>query len=238
MCRPPFANIMSSGWHLHQSVVTGSRTSAAGTTTTSTTGAESTRPGENRFMRAQSAPGTTPHDAAHVLSDLGQSWLGGLLAHARGIAALAVPTINGFTRFRPNALAPQSICWGRDNRGALLRVVGTAGDAATRIENRIGEPAANPYLYIASQVVAGLDGIDRGLEPPHATYAPYAEGVERLPSRLPEALDELAADAVLMRGLGAPVLELFDRVKRQEIERHAQAEDAHAWERREYFGRL
>ena len=89
-----------------------------------------------------------------------------LLAHAQGTTALCTPTINGFGRFQPNAMAPQSVIWGHDNRGAMLRVVGGAGDAATRIENRIGEPAANPYLYIASQIHAGLDGIRHGLQPP------------------------------------------------------------------------
>jgi glutamine synthetase len=234
MCRPPFANIMSSGWHLHQSLVTGPRGVGAFDTSGRTGGVA----GENRFMRAQPAPGTTPRDAANMLSDLGEHYLAGLLAHARGTAALAVPTINGFARFRPNALAPQCVVWGRDNRGAMLRVVGGAGDTATRIENRIGEPAANPYLYIASQLIAGLDGIDRALTAPPATDAPYAEDGERLPASLGEALDELAADAALVRGLGAPTVALFDRVKRHEIERHGQAQDKAEFERREYFGRF
>lgn len=241
MCRPPFANIMSSGWHLHQSIVTGSKAARAIDTPGRTEAAAAqppSAPGDNRFMRAQPAPGTTPRDAANMLSELGEQYLAGLLVHARGTAALAVPTINGFARFRPNALAPQSIVWGRDNRGAMLRVVGGAGDAATRIENRIGEPAANPYLYIASQLIAGLDGIDRGLTAPPATDAPYADDGERLPTSLGEALDELAADAALVRGLGAPTVALFDRVKRQEIERHAQAQDKAEFERREYFGRF
>ena len=229
MCRPPFANIMSSGWHLHQSLVTGLQQPVR---------PEVSKAGENRFMRAQPAPGTTPHDACNMLSDPGEQYLAGLLAHARATTALAVPTINGFARFRPHALAPQSIVWGRDNRGAMLRVIGGAGDAATRIENRIGEPAANPYLYIASQLIAGLDGIDRGMAAPPATDAPYADGGERLPTSLSEALDELEADSALVRGLGAPITSLFTRVKRQEIDRHAQAQDKAEWERREYFGRL
>jgi glutamine synthetase len=85
------------------------------------------------------------------------------------MAVFCTPTVNGFGRFRPNALAPQSVLWGRDNRGAMLRVVGECGDAATRIENRIGEPAANPYLYLASQIHAGLDGMARQLKAPPAT---------------------------------------------------------------------
>ena len=72
------------------------------------------------------------------------------------MAPLCTPTVNGFGRFRPNALAPVGVQWGRDNRGAMLRVVGAAGDDATRIENRIGEPMANPYLYLAAQVHAGF----------------------------------------------------------------------------------
>ncbi|WP_430407651.1 glutamine synthetase family protein [Hydrogenophaga sp.] len=169
MCRPPFPNIMSSGWHLHQSLV-------------------DFKTGGNAFVRDASAGGTTKADATHTLSDTGARWLAGLLAHARGMTVLCTPTINGFARFRPNALAPQAVLWGQDNRGAMLRVVGAAGDNATRIENRVGEPAANPYLYMAAQIHAGLDGIARGLNPPAASETPYAEGVRRFPLRWQKAL--------------------------------------------------
>jgi len=63
---------------------------------------------------------------------VGEHYLARLLAHARGMAVLATPTVNGFERFRPNALTPQSILWGPDNRGAMLRVVGQANDPTTR----------------------------------------------------------------------------------------------------------
>ena len=139
-------------------------------------------------MRDAPAPGTTPADALHTLTDTGAAWLGGLLAHAKGMASLCTPTVNGFGRFRPNALAPQAVLWGRDNRGAMLRVVGGAGDGATRIENRIGEPSANPYLYMAAQIHAGLDGLARGLTPPRATESPYASDAEMIPTNLPDAL--------------------------------------------------
>src|SRR5690606_16065076 len=108
---------------------------------------------------------------------------------------LCTPTVNGFGRFRPNALAPQAILWGRDNRGAMLRVVGGAGDGATRIENRLGEPAANPYVCMAAQIHAGLDGVDRQLAAPQGTEAPYAEGSQRIPNNLGDALAALRADA-------------------------------------------
>lgn len=218
MCRPPFPHIMSSGWHLHQSLVEQDS-------------------GRNACARGTPADQSTQRDARHVLSDAGAHWLAGLLAHAPGMTALCTPTINGFGRFRPNALAPQHIVWGRDNRGAMLRVVGGAGDPATRIENRIGEPAANPYLYMASQIHAGLDGLLRALEPPPATDSPYATGPARLPDNLADALAALRADEALVHGLGAPVIEHFCRIKQSEIDRHADAKDKTDFERREYFSR-
>lgn len=218
MCRPPFPNIMSSGWHLHQSLVERDG-------------------GRNGCARAAPAEDSTVRDARHTLSDAGAHWLAGLLAHAPGMTALCTPTINGFGRFRPNALAPQHILWGQDNRGAMLRVVGAAGDPATRIENRIGEPAANPYLYMASQIHAGLDGLQRGLEPPPATDNPYATGHARLPDNLGDALAALRGDEALMNGLGASVVEHFCRIKQSEINRHADAQDKADFERREYFSR-
>ncbi|MBL0151448.1 MAG: glutamine synthetase [Ideonella sp.] len=220
MCRPPFANVMASGWHLHQSLVR-------------------LDDGANVFCRGAPAPGGTAADARQVLSDAGAHWLAGLLAHARGAAVFCTPTISGFSRFRPNALAPMAALWGRDNRGAMLRVLGGPGDAATRIENRIGEPMANPYLYIAAQVHAGLDGLARGLEPAAATESPYADttAAARLPGSLGEALDALSADAGLQQAFGAPLVACLQRVKRSELARHDEAEDRDAWQRREYFSR-
>jgi glutamine synthetase len=229
MCRPPFPNIMSSGWHLHQSLVrlADPNPSLAGVAD-----------GRNAFMRDASAPGSTPADALHTLTDTGAAWLAGLLAHARGMASLCTPTVNGFGRFRPNALAPQAVLWGRDNRGAMLRVVGGAGDGATRIENRIGEPAANPYLYMAAQIHAGLDGLARGLTPPLATESPYASDAEMIPTTLPDALAALQADAALVSGLGADFVRYYSRVKQSEAQRHAAAEDSTDFEQREYFSRF
>jgi len=129
----------------------------------------------------------------------------------------------------------------------MLRVVGDCGDEATRIENRIGEPGANPYLYLAAQVHAGLDGVERALTPPAATDAPYrAEGAEgsegasapRLPTTLAEALRALDADAALRAGFGDAFVDHFLHVKQAEVARHAEAADKDGFERREYFGRL
>jgi len=219
MCRPPFPNIMSSGWHLHQSLV-------------------DAHSGANVLRREAPAAGSTPLDATCTLSETGANYLAGLLEHARAMAVFCTPTVNGFARFRPNALAPQSVLWGRDNRGAMLRVVGRCGDDATRIENRIGEPAANPYLYLASQIHAGLDGIERKLAPPPATEAPYASDAARLPTGLGEALDALRADAVLQSAFGQRFVDYFCRIKQSELARWEQAEDKDDFQRREYFSRI
>ncbi len=226
MCRPPFPNVMSSGWHLHQSLVFRDT-------------------GRNAFMRDAPAPGPCATDAQSVLSHTGEHYLAGLLEHAAGMAVFCTPTINGYGRFRPNALAPQAAVWGRDNRGAMLRVVGGhhtgdngfTPDPATRIENRIGEPAANPYLYIASQIHAGLDGITRRLLAPPATDHPYDPGHASLPASLADALAALQADDRLVQAFGPDFVRYLCTIKQSELARHAQAPDPQDWERREYFGR-
>lgn len=219
MCRPPFANIMSSGWHLHQSLV-------------------DAKTGANAFRRETPAEGSTGMDAQFSLSETGEHYLAGLLEHARGMAVFCTPTVNGYGRFRPNALAPQAVLWGRDNRGAMLRVVGECGDAATRIENRIGEPAANPYLYLASQIHAGLDGIARKLKAPRATDAPYSGAGALLPTSLGEALDALEADAPLSSAFGPAFVSYLKRVKLSELARFDAAQDKDDFHRREYFSRF
>jgi glutamine synthetase len=219
MCRPPFPNIMSSGWHLHQSLVDATT-------------------GRNAFRRDAPEPGCTRMDAGHTLSVLGEQYLAGLLQHAHSTAVFCTPTTNGFGRFRPNALAPQSVLWGRDNRGAMLRVIGECGDEDTRIENRIGEPAANPYLYLASQIHAGLEGVERKLKAPPATDAPYASSAAKLPTSLGEALDALRADPIITNAFGAPFVDYFARIKESELLRWEQAQDKDEFQRREYFGRF
>lgn len=218
MCRPPFPNIMSSGWHLHHSVT-------------------DIETHQNVFTRKNNLPEHPVLDARRVLSAMGCQWLAGLLAHARGMTALCTPTVNGFGRFRPNALAPQSAVWGHDNRGAMLRVIGQPGDPATRIENRIGEPAANPYLYMAAQVHAGLDGLERELEPPPASDMPCTGDQPALPACLADALDTLMADPALNQGFSPGFVRYFNHIKRHEIDRHVAAEDKTDFETREYFAR-
>ena len=219
VCKPPLPHAVASGWHLHQSLVH----------------RQGDAPGSNAMVREAAAG--ADGDARQLLSDTGAHWLAGLLAHAAGMTALCAPTLPAYSRYQGSVMAPQSALWGRDNRGALLRVLGAPGDPATRIENRGGEPLANPYLLIAAQVLAGLDGLQRQLQPGTATESPYAAVTALLPTTLGMALDALAADAVLQEGLGPVMAQVYTAIKRQELARHAAAEDKLQWERCEYFGR-
>jgi glutamine synthetase len=205
MCRPKLPNVFASGWHLHQSLT--SRPS-----------------GENLFVTK---------DDGEVLSALGRGYLAGLLAHARTSAAFSTPTINGYKRYRSYSLAPDRAIWGRDNRGVMIRVLGRANDPATRLENRIGEPAANPYLYMASQILSGLDGIDRTLDPGPSADTPYEMKADLLPRSLREAIDALKQDTFFREKLGAQFIDYYVHIKNAEIERfQAEVSD---WEQREYF---
>jgi glutamine synthetase len=208
MCRPRIPNAMSSGWHLHQSLVRAAD-------------------GANAFVPAAADGADTP------LSATGRHWLAGLLAHAEGATPFTTPTVNGYKRYRPNSLAPDRVAWARDNRAAMLRVLGGAGDAATRIENRVGEPAANPYLYLGAQIVAGMDGLARGLEAGASADAPYEADARRLPASLDAALDALLADPVLVEGFGPDLVDWFVQIKRAELARFAA--EVSDWEHREYF---
>ena len=123
--------------------------------------------------------------------------------------------------------------WGKDNRGVMLRVIGAPGDPDARIENRIGEPAANPYLYFASQIYSGLDGMERRLALPRPADTPYEAKADLLPRTLEEALQHLRADKVLRDALGAGFVDYYCRIKDAEIARFNL--DVSDWEHREYF---
>lgn len=213
MARPALKGYYASGWHLHQSLAEG---------------------GRNVFA---------PEVSDAPLSPLGMSFVAGLLENAAASTAFATPTVNGYRRFKPNSLAPDRAGWGLDHRGAMIRVLGGAGDAGTRLENRIGEPAANPYLYIASQIVAGLDGLERRLEPGARDDEPYAADRPRLPRSLGEALDALEKDALFRAQLGDVFIDYYLRLKRSELGRFEAwkkdngdtGEEPTAWEHNEYF---
>ena len=206
MCRPALANMASSGWHLHQSLL-------------------DAHTGENAFVSG---------DERELLSPCGRQYVAGLLEHARAACLFAAPTINGYKRYRPYSLAPNKIVWARDNRGAMIRVIGGPGDPGTHLENRIGESAANPYLYFASQIVSGLDGIARKAEPPPAVDTPYDCKSRMLPASLVEAITELRQSALFRTEFGDAFVDYLLTIKEFEVHRFL-SDEVTDWEQREYF---
>ena len=167
------------------------------------------------------------------LSATGRHWLAGLLAHAPGATVFGTSTTNGFGRFRPNALAPMQVAWGRDNRGAMLRVLAGHGNAASRIENRVAEPAANPYYCLASQILSGLHGIRAGLEAPAPVERPYDNDARRLPTSLGEAIGLFEAGSLYREALGGEFVSYLSTLKRAEWSRYLST--VSEWEQAEYF---
>jgi glutamine synthetase len=210
MCRPALPNVMSCGWHLHQSLI-------------------ETASKRNAFA----------FDHRDGLSTVGKYYLGGLLAHARAAAAFTTPTVNGYKRYKAYSLAPDRAIWARDNRGVMMRVLGEPGDAATHLENRVGEPAANPYLYIASQIYSGLDGIAHRLDPGPSADTPYEAAAAMLPTSLAEALTALRGDEALRAGFGAAFINYYAHIKEAELERFkkesVEQPEVTAWEQNEYL---
>ncbi|MFD7712488.1 hypothetical protein ACFV8W_35920, partial [Streptomyces sp. NPDC059786] len=239
MSRPATAETASTGWHLHQSLrsrATGEPVfdpaagrASAGQVSAARTPVERT-PAE-RIPAGRTSTGQT--SAAEALSPVGRHYLAGLLEHAPAATVFTTPTVNGYKRYLPMSLAPDRVVWGIDNKGAMVRVVGTQGGGGTRLENRSGEPAANPYLYIASQVVSGMDGMARRLDPGPPVSDPYDAAAPGLPVSLAQALDALDADPVFAEAFGEDVVSWLTTIKRAEFARYlAHVSD---WEQREYF---
>jgi glutamine synthetase len=206
MCRPGLPNMFASGWHLHQSL----------------------------RRRDGGANAFAPTKADEIISQTGLNYIDGVLNHARASCAFSTPTINGYKRYSPYSLAPDRAIWGRDHKGAMLRVVsGGVGDPGTRIENRVGEPAANPYLYMASQVISGLEGLDNGLLPITQSDTPYEAQAELLPKSLMDSVEALRSSELYRRVLGDLFVDYFCKIKDAEIARFLST--VTDWEHREYF---
>ena len=167
------------------------------------------------------------------LSAAGQYAIGGVLAHARALSALLNPTINSYKRFGPDTLAPWLIDWGLDNRSAMVRIPPERG-AAARMEVRLGDATANPYLAMAAVGAAVHLGITGKAEPTAKLegYGYDPSRAELLPQRLGDALDALEADSELAEVLGEYFVGSFLAYKRNEIERFERF--VTDWEFREY----
>ena len=227
MSRPQGAETASTGWHLHQSL-----TEIATGRPAFMPAAGDLRVGDDV---AEDTERTVPDDGRPpILAPAGEAYLEGILRHAAAATAFATPTVNGYKRFQPHSLAPDRIAWGIDNKGAMVRVVGGPGDPASRLENRSGEPAANPYLYIASQLASGMDGVANAfpLRPP--TDDPYGAGASPLPRSLGDAVAALERDQALRAALTPEVIDWYAAIKRSEFDRYLR--HVSDWEQREYLG--
>ena len=158
------------------------------------------------------------------LSREAYSFIAGLLAHVKGMAAVTNPLVNSYKRLVPGYEAPCYLAWSASNRSALIRIPAARGQS-TRVELRSPDPSCNPYLAVAACLAAGLDGIQRGLTPPpeitgniyemdDSTRA--ASGIQALPSSLEEALREMEADPVIMDVLGGHVASHYIHGKMKE----------------------
>ncbi len=168
-------------------------------------------------------------DSSHEygLSDIARQFLAGQLQHARSMSAVLAPLVNSYKRLGTSFEAPVYVTWAHINRGALIRVPNTApdNDSHTRLELRCPDPSSNPYLATAVMLMAGLDGIRRGLELPEPleeTLLTRNRGrlrqVDVLPTSLEEALDVMSNSDIIMKALGPYISDRYVAAKRQEVE--------------------
>lgn len=158
------------------------------------------------------------------LSKTAYSFIAGILEHARGMTAVTNPLVNSYKRLVSGYEAPVYIAWSASNRSPLVRVPASRG-MGTRIELRNPDPSANPYLTLALCLAAGLDGIRRGLTPPHSTDANIFElsedereekGIENLPSNLKDAVRAMKKDALIRETLGKHIFDKYVEHKSEE----------------------
>jgi glutamine synthetase len=194
----PWREVAGNGCHIHFSLWEGDR---------------------NRFYDGSRADG---------LSDIARAFVAGVLAHLPALCALSAPSFNSYHRIVPQSWAGAFACWGHDNREAPVRVPSPfrgAEEESTNVELKASDASANPYLALGGLIAAGLDGIERRLEPPDPVQVDPAtlsdaeragRGIERMPASQSEALDALAADDLLLGALGPELAESYLAVRRSE----------------------
>jgi glutamine synthetase len=172
------------------------------------------------------------------LSDSARAFIAGVLEHLPGLCALTAPSFNSYHRIVPQFWAGAYRCWGHDNREAPVRVASPfrgAEEASTNAELKAADASSNPYLALGGLIAAGLDGLERGLEPPEpvevdpATLSDderAARGIERMPTNQAEALDALAGDGLLLGSLGEELAGSYMTVRRSEWETYSAGDQA------------
>ena len=158
------------------------------------------------------------------LSETCLQFIGGVLRHAKGFCAITNPLVNSYKRLVPGYEAPTSVAWSERNRSPLVRVPAARG-AATRIEVRMPDPSCNPYLALAVMLRAGLDGVEKQVDPGPPVNKNIFEmshrerrhlRIDDLPTHLSEALDELEKNDLVRQTLGDHIFEHFVAAKRAE----------------------
>jgi glutamine synthetase len=192
--------------------------------------------GRNRFHDAT---------AAYGLSDVGRAFMGGVLAHLPGLLALTAPTVNSYRRLQPRFWSSAYTAWGPDNKEGTLRVPSKRRGIeaeSTNVEFKPCDASCNPYLALGGLLAAGLDGLERKLDPGEPTLVDpdslsqserARRGIRRYPTSLDAALDALERDATLSGALGETLAKEYITVKRSEVRAFA-AQDA-AFELAEHF---
>jgi glutamine synthetase len=177
-------------------------------------------------------------DARDGLAVIGRQFMAGVLAHLPALVAITCPSVNSYRRLQPQAWSSAYAIWGHDNREAALRVASPFwSDVAgsTNLELKAADSSCNPYLALGALLVAGLDGIERGLDPGASVELDPATlsnaergalGITRLPDTLDAALDALEADALLLEALGPLLARSFLAVRRSEARAYAAMDDA------------
>jgi glutamine synthetase len=182
----------------------------------------------------------------HGLSEAGYAFIGGVLAHLPALVALTAPSVNSYRRLQPRCWCGAYACWGPDNREAAVRIPSQRRGVemeSTNLELKPCDPSCNPYLALGGLLAAGLDGLERRLDPGEGVTVdpdtlPDAErrrrGIRRLPASLDEALDALEKDALLRSALGEALAREYLAVKRSEARGFAGKDVAFEIERHFY----
>jgi len=209
----PIAGFAASGMHVHFSMF---------------------KEGKNAFYDQEDEMGLSAH---------ARFFIGGLIEHISAVTALTNPTINSYKRLVPGFEAPINIAWARKNRSTLIRIPATPNpEKATRIELRSPDPSANPYLAFTAILAAGMDGIERSIDPPRAIeeniYRMSDEekkerGIEPLPHFLEQTLRALESDSIITEAIGPEASTYLIQTKWEEIAAFNQS--VTDWERRQYL---
>jgi len=178
-------------------------------------------------------------DGSEGVADVAYHFIGGILEHAKGLTVLCAPTVNSYKRLQPGMWAPINISYGHDNASTMIRIP-TPREEGTRVEVRVPDNSANPYLSIAGILAAGIDGIKNRIDPGEPSiedvYQADLDDYQQLPDSLDEAVDALNEDTFLRDFLGRELVDQFSRLKRDEVKRYNQS--VTDWEIREYINRM